>query len=33
VRPINSHTGENRAASTSHAIPLGDDPLIAIIRP
>jgi hypothetical protein len=33
VRPINSPTGENRAASTSHAIPLGDDPLIAIIRP
>jgi hypothetical protein len=33
VRPVNSPTGENRAASTAHAVLLGDDPLIAIIRP
>ena len=33
VRPMNSTTGGNRAASTAHAVSLGDDPLIAIIHP
>lgn len=32
VRPMNSTTGENRAAS-AHVVSLGDDPVVAIIRP
>jgi len=33
VRPITFTTGENRAASTSHVVSLGDNPVVAIVRP
>jgi hypothetical protein len=33
VRPMNSTTGENRAASTAHVVSLGDDPVVAVVRP